>query len=122
MWFEAKGWLPEKDGLYLCWHKDWSMEVVRYRKSIPGIDGFNTMGAGGNLPMFWMPLPKAPTAEIREVQPETAGLPSQPGHLQQIKAKIAAQQGALSSSRNIGISTIGINEFEDFLRQLSAID
>jgi len=72
MWFEARGWLPEKDGLYLCWHKDWSMEVVRYRKSIPGIDGFDTMGAGGNLPMFWMPLPKPPTADNKETQPETA--------------------------------------------------
>jgi hypothetical protein len=52
MWFEAKTQLPEKDGLYLCWHRDWSMEVVRYRKCRPGINGFDTMGAGGNLPMF----------------------------------------------------------------------
>ena len=41
---------------------------------------------------------------------------------QQIKAKIAAQQEALSSSKNMGIFMIGINEFEAFLRQLSAID
>jgi len=68
------------------------------------------------------PLAEMPTAENIESKPETAELPSQHGHLQQIKAKIAAQQEALSSSKNIGISTIGINEFEAFLRQLSAID
>jgi len=60
MWFGLPKWVPEIDGLYLCWHSDWSMEVVRYRKGA----GFDTMGAGGSQPQFWTFLPKPPTDEI----------------------------------------------------------
>ena len=58
MWKNVNDVVPNEDGLYLCWHKDWSMEVVRYRT----IYGFDVMGAGGQLPMFWMQLPSPPTA------------------------------------------------------------
>ena len=54
-WKNVKNELPKKNGLYLCYHPYWPMEIIRFYQG-----KFNNIGVTNNFPTHWMPLPGPP--------------------------------------------------------------
>jgi len=59
-WISVKDRFPDEDtGEYLCFHKDWGVEVV----TLYQVNKFDVIGLGNDKPTHWMSLPKPPTSD-----------------------------------------------------------
>lgn len=54
-WINVKDRLPEKEGLYLCYHRAWITDVIEFYNG-----EFREIGLGDDKPTHWMPLPELP--------------------------------------------------------------
>lgn len=50
-WVSVDKFLPEEEGVYLAYHKDWPLEIVSFYQGF-----FRSIGLSGDYPTHWQPI------------------------------------------------------------------